>query len=100
MDDVERQIGAVGRAEVPASMVGQLVMEGLKDLDHVAYVRFASVYRNFNDVESFAQEVEALQRDPDSNTAAALEAQLSLPMVGGESREKSKKRPKKPGPGG
>ena len=96
VDEVVRQIGAVGKAEVPGTMIGQLVMEGLKDLDHVAYVRFASVYRNFKDVESFAQEVEALQRDPDPNTAAALEAQLSLPMAGGESREKSTKRPKKP----
>ena len=43
-------------------MVGQMVMEALKALDHVAYVRFASVYRNFTDLESFALEVEALQR--------------------------------------
>ena len=69
VDEVVRQIGAVGKAEVPGTMIGQLVMEGLKDLDHVAYVRFASVYRNFKDVESFAQEVEALQRDPEPNTA-------------------------------
>ena len=81
MDDVERQIGALGKAEVPGTLIGQLVMEGLKALDHVAYVRFASVYRNFKDLESFAQEVEALQRDPDPNAAAALAAQLSLPIA-------------------
>ena len=78
VDDVERQVVALGKAEVPGTMIGQLVMEGLKALHHVAYVRFASVYRNFTDLESFAQEVEALQRDPDPNTAAALEAQLFL----------------------
>ncbi len=100
VDDVERQISALGRAEVPGAMIGRMVMEGLKALDHVAYVRFASVYRNFTDLESFAQEVEALQRDPDPNRAAALEAQLSLPMAGGESREKPPKRAKKTGPGG
>ena len=98
VDDVERQIGALGKAEVPGTMIGQLVMEGLKSLDHVAYVRFASVYRNFKDVESFAQEVEALQRDPEPNTASALEAQLSLPMAGGESREKSTKKRGNPAP--
>ena len=79
VDDVERQIGALGKAEVPGTMIGQLVMEALKALDHVAYVRFASVYRNFADLESFAQEVEALQRDPDPQT-----------------REKTVRRPKKP----
>ena len=61
-------------------------------------MRFASVYRNFKDVESFAQEVEALQRDPEPNTAAALEAQLSLPLAGGESREKSTKKLRNPAP--
>ena len=100
VDDVERQIGALGRAEVPGAKVGQVVMEGLKALDHVAYVRFASVYRNFADLESFAQEVEALQRDPQPNPAATLEAQLSLPLAGGESREKSPRKTRKPGPEG
>ena len=100
VDDVERQIGALGKAEVPGTMIGQLVMEGLKALDHVAYVRFASVYRNFTDLESFAQEVEALQRDPDPHVDAALSAQLSLPMASGETQEKTVRRPKKPAAGG
>ncbi len=100
IDDVERQISSLAKAEVPASMVGQMVMENLKSLDHVAYVRFASVYRNFTDLESFAQEVEALQRDPDPRVDAALEAQLSLPMAGGETPEKGVRRPKKPPAGG
>ena len=100
VDDVERQVGALGKAEVPGTMIGQLVMEGLKSLDHVAYVRFASVYRNFTDLESFAQEVEALQRDPDPHVDAALAAQLSLPMASSETPEKTVKRPKKPPAGG
>ncbi len=100
VDEVERQIVTLGKAEVPGTMIGQLVMEGLKALNHVAYVRFASVYRNFTDLESFAQEVEALQRDPDPNTAAALAAQLSLPIAGGETPEKTVRRPKKPAAGG
>lgn len=100
VEEVERQIGALGRAEAPASLVGQMVMEALKALDHVAYVRFASVYRNFADPESFSQEVQALQRDPEPNLTAAMEAQLSLPMAGGETPEKGVRRPKKPAAGG
>ena len=100
VDDVERQIGGLGKAEVPGTVIGQLVMEALKALDHVAYVRFASVYRNFADLESFALEVEALQRDPEPHVDAALAAQLSLPMPGGETREKTVRRPKKPPAGG
>ncbi|MDE2900575.1 MAG: ATP cone domain-containing protein [Chloroflexota bacterium] len=100
VDDMERQISALAKAEVPASLVGRMVMEGLKSLDHVAYVRFASVYRNFADLESFAQEVEALQRDPEPNLDAALEAQLSLPITGAETPEKGVRRPKKPAAGG
>ena len=100
VDDVERQIGGLGKAEVPGTVIGQLVMEALKALDHVAYVRFASVYRNFADLESFAQEVEALQRDPEPHVDAALAAQLSLPMASSETPEKTIKRPKKPPAGG
>lgn len=100
VDDVERQLSALGKAEVPGTMVGQMVMEGLKALDDVAYVRFASVYRNFTDAESFSHEVEALQRDPEPRADAALEAQLSLPMAGGETPEKRVRRPKKPPAGG
>ena len=88
VDQVERELSSLSRAEVPGAMIGQLVMEGLRSLDHVAYVRFASVYRNFTDLESFAKEVEALQREPDGNPASPLEAQLSLPMAGEGTKEK------------
>jgi hypothetical protein len=70
-------------------------MEGLKTLDHVAYVRYASVYRNFTDLESFAKEVEALQREPESNPVAALQAQMSLPIASGETEENPPKKTKK-----
>jgi transcriptional repressor NrdR len=69
-------------------------MEGLKTLDHVAYVRYASVYRNFTDVESFAKEVEALLREPDPNPAGALQAQMSLPLSRDETKENPPKRRK------
>lgn len=49
--------------EVPSLRIGELVMRELKKLDHVAYVRFASVYRSFEDVQAFRAEIESLERD-------------------------------------
>ena len=64
---------------MPSRIVGELVMEELRHLDEVAYVRFASVYRSFQDVEAFREEIERLRhrrrRDP-------VAGQLSL--LGGE----------------
>jgi transcriptional repressor NrdR len=59
--EVEQAVYGLNRAEVPASAVGELVMERLKALDHIAYIRFASVYRAFADVDELEQELEALK---------------------------------------
>ena len=67
-DDVEKQVYAQAKAEIPSSFVGELVMERLRALDHIAYIRFASVYRAFADVEELEQELAALKagwRRPD-----------------------------------
>lgn len=67
-DEVEQAVYGMNRAEVPSSVVGELVMERLKALDHIAYIRFASVYRAFADVDELEQELEALKagwRRPD-----------------------------------
>ncbi len=58
--DLERDFFARGENEVPSTTVGEKVMEALKNLDPVAYIRFASVYRSFRDVESFREELSAL----------------------------------------
>ena len=60
VDKVEDELHGLGRVEVPSLSIGGLVMGHLRDLDHIAYVRFASVYRAFADVESFKEEVDAL----------------------------------------
>jgi transcriptional repressor NrdR len=60
-DEVEQAVVAQGKAEVPSSYVGELVMERLRALDHIAYIRFASVYRAFADVEELERELEALK---------------------------------------
>lgn len=60
-DEIERAVQAEGKAEVPSTYIGELVMERLKTLDHIAYIRFASVYRAFADVDDLEQELEALK---------------------------------------
>lgn len=57
---IERELFARGETEVPTAMVGEKIMEALKDLDKVAYIRYASVYRAFRDVESFQAELSQL----------------------------------------
>lgn len=70
IDDLRRS----SEREVPSLRIGELVMRELKKLDQVAYVRFASVYRSFEDVQAFREEIEKLERD-----LPALEGmQLSL----------------------
>ncbi len=59
-NEVEAELRRLGRAEVPSSQVGELVMDRLRGLDHIAYVRFASVYREFTDLETLRREVEDL----------------------------------------
>ena len=70
-DDIEKAIvhitkrmRATGDREVPADLVGSFVMDELRDLDQVAYVRFASVYRSFEDVNAFEEEIEKLKQVP------------------------------------
>lgn len=59
-DEVEREIRDQLAEEVPARHIGTLVMEKLRRMDEVAYVRFASVYKEFHDADSFVQEIESL----------------------------------------
>ncbi len=50
----------MGQSEIASNIIGKIVMDGLKDLDPIAYVRFASVYRNFREVKDFEQFVDKL----------------------------------------
>ena len=60
VDDIERGLNNMMEKEVQSSFIGELIMEELKNLDEVAYVRFASVYRQFTDVNTFVKEIEKL----------------------------------------
>ncbi|OEE71909.1 transcriptional regulator NrdR [Vibrio ordalii] len=58
---IKSQLRATGEREVPSKMIGNLVMEQLKVLDKVAYIRFASVYRSFEDIREFGEEIAKLE---------------------------------------
>jgi len=75
MREVVRQLRQVNEREVVSRQIGEWVMHELKLLDQVAYVRFASVYRRFEDVQAFREEIERLERD-----LPALEG-LQLPLL-------------------
>lgn len=63
VDDIERGINNMMEKEIQSSFIGELIMDKLKKLDEVAYVRFASVYRQFTDVDTFVAEVKSLKGD-------------------------------------
>ena len=90
-DQLEQAIGhlihklrTMGEREVPSRLVGELVMEELRALDEVAYVRFASVYRRFQDITEFEDEIKRLQKI--SETAASREQMSLLPELLGKKR--------------
>ncbi len=60
VNSIQRQLEASGESEIPTKAIGQMVMENLKNLDQVGYVRFASVYRNFREAKDFEDFVENL----------------------------------------
>jgi len=75
------KLRAAGEREVQARTIGELVMEELHHLDEVAYVRFASVYRSFQDVEAFREEIERMRRKRKRDASAD-----QLPLLPGEVR--------------
>jgi transcriptional repressor NrdR len=83
VDDVETQVHAQGKAEVPTSFVGELVIDRLRDLDEVAYIRFASVYRAFRDVDDLKEELATLER----NRSQPAVATAQLPLLPAEALE-------------
>ncbi len=82
-----REIRGVEDSEIPSSLIGEWVMRELSQLDQVAYVRFASVYRRFEDIQAFRDEIERLERD---NSGGLDKRQISLLDI----RAKEKRRKK------
>ena len=64
LNQIKHRLRATGEREIKSLQVGECVMESLKALDHVAYVRFASVYRSFQDLAEFRDAIESLEAEP------------------------------------
>ncbi len=79
-----------GEREIPSREIGELVMAELRALDQVAYVRFASVYRSFEDVEAFRREIEALESEPGPEARRHQLTLLPDMENGGKGRRKRK----------
>lgn len=62
MDEIETEVFNREEKEIPSALIGEIVMDKLKDLDAVAYVRFASVYREFKDVDTFMDELKKIMK--------------------------------------
>ncbi len=72
MNSIESELFGLGQNEVPAKVVGDLVLNRLREIDQVAYIRFASVYLNFADLAEMGQAIEALlQRETRSERSPA-----------------------------
>jgi transcriptional repressor NrdR len=74
-DDIEAELYQLGKTEIPSAVIGDMVMVRLKSLDHIAYLRFASVYREFTDITTLKEEIDTL-----SSTAAFHPAD-QLPLL-------------------
>lgn len=79
VERILRRLRAHGEREVSSQQVGDWVMEELRDLDRVAYVRFASIYRRFQDVDQFREEIEQLERVPTPELRRS-----QLPLIAGD----------------
>jgi len=75
IDNIEAELYRLGKAEISSSIIGDLVMQGLKKLDHIAYIRFASVYREFDDIGVLKEAVDNLA---EGGTLAPPANQLQL----------------------
>jgi len=76
-DDIEAQLYSLGKREVPGYLIGDMVMEHLKELDNIAYIRFASVYRKFTDITELKEAVDKLAQN-NSNPSYFNDGQLPL----------------------
>ena len=98
INHIKQRLRNTGDRETDSQVLGGFVMDELRELDHVAYVRFASVYRSFEDVNAFREEIERLEREP---SPEVRRQQMSLlPGRDRDDKEISSPRGKLPKPAG
>ena len=84
-DDIETELESLNKVEIPSTAIGDIVMNRLKGLDYIAYIRFASVYRDFTDITALKREIDTLVsdepeiRDTSSQLPLIPEEELSTP---------------------
>ena len=78
VDRIEDTLSRSAGLEIPSAEIGEMVMEGLKPMDRVAYIRYASVYRDFQDIEEFQDVVQELNLRERQDTQARFQAVLPL----------------------
>ncbi len=91
VDDIEAELYRQGRAEVPSPVIGDIVIERLRNMDHIAYLRFASVYREFADITALKEEVDTLLKGQIGEAITA--SQLPLLPQKGWNKSTAAKRP-------
>lgn len=89
VDDIETELHRLGKVEIPSSAVGEIVMDRLRELDHIAYIRFASVYRAFADIGSLKQEVDTLVAGSQLASQLPLISREEFSTLGREERADS-----------
>ena len=91
VEQIQGKVSADGRAEMPSSLIGELAMDALHELDHIAYIRFASVYRSFSDIASLKAAVEALES---GRVPSAEERSLQLSLLEEEQQQQDERAPR------
>ena len=79
VDNIETEVYRLGKSEISSSVIGDMVIERLKELDHIAYIRFASVYREFTDITTMKQAVDTL-----IDTRSKMPPTDQLPLISQE----------------
>ena len=87
-DDIEADLYSRGKTEIASAAIGDLVMQALKKLDYIAYIRFASVYRDFTDITALKQEIDSLVSDE----TEVSQSSSQLPLLPAEELEVVPKR--------
>ncbi len=89
VEDIEAELYHLGKAEIPSATIGDMVMERLKKLDYIAYIRFASVYRDFTDITALKKAIDSLITDEDEEPK---EPTQQLPLLPDEPTEAARGR--------
>ena len=87
VDNIEAELYQQGKPEIPSRVIGDMVMERLKSLDYIAYIRFASVYRDFTDITALKREIDTLVSDE----TEILQPTSQLPLLPAEELETTTK---------